>query len=539
VVEPRLSLQWFVKVATLAKAAGDAVRDGRTTIYPAELAKRYFDWVDNMHDWCISRQLWWGHRIPVWYGPNDTGGGPEGQGGGKEAVVCVGPDEEPPSGEGWRQDPDVLDTWFSSALWPFSTLGWPEQTVDLQRFYPNTVLVTGYDILFFWVVRMMMFSLYAMDDVQPFHHVYLHGLIRDAQGKKMSKSRNNVIDPLDWLDTFGADATRFTLARFANPGADMALSEEWAAGSRNFCTKLWNASRFALLNGASTAIPLPDRAELTDADRWILDRADALVSEVDNQFAGYQFAKLCDGLYHFTWDEFCDWYLELAKVQLAEGGDRERHTRAVLGHVLDALLRLLHPVIPFVTEVLWTSLTGNESLMVADWPAASGAPADPHAATQVVWFQMLVTEIRRVRSSQRVPPGQWVEARLVGLGAFDLESWEPALRQMCRLRPPSDRFVPTDAATNGQTYQSVYGEGGLSFELDLSGTVDVEAERKRLAKDLAAAEKELAQTEAKLGNPQFAGRAPADVVAKIKARRELAAAEIDRIGARINALTGV
>ena len=368
VVEPRLSLQWFVKVAPLAKAAGDAVRDGRTTVHPPEMAKRYFDWVDNMHDWCISRQLWWGHRIPVWYGPDDK-------------VVCVGPDDEVPEGEGWHQDPDVLDTWFSSALFPFSTLGWPDRTADLARFYPNQLLVTGYDILFFWVARMMMFGLYAMDGVQPFDHLYLHGLVRDPTGKKMSKSRGNVIDPLDWLDRFGADATRFTLARGANPGADMAISEEWAAGSRNFGNKLWNATRFALLQGATVAGELPPRASLTDADRWILDLTDTVVSEVDALFEDYQFAKLCDALYHFTWDELCDWYLEMAKVQMAEGGERAGATRAVLGHVFDRVLRLLHPLIPFVTERLWTTLTGGESLVVAEWPTATGQQADDDRRT--------------------------------------------------------------------------------------------------------------------------------------------------------------
>ncbi|MFC0547663.1 valine--tRNA ligase [Kutzneria chonburiensis] len=513
VVEPRLSLQWFVNVGPLAKAAGDAVRDGRTTVHPPELAKRYFDWVDNLHDWCISRQLWWGHRIPVWYGPDGE-------------VVCVGPDEQPPTGEGWHQDEDVLDTWFSSGLWPMSTLGWPDKTADLAKFYPTSVLSTGYDILFFWVARMMMFGLYAMDGAQPFDHVYLHGLIRDAAGKKMSKSRGNVIDPLNWLDTYGADAARFTLARGANPGSDMALAEEWAGGSRNFCTKLWNASRFALLNGATTAVPVPARDELTDADRWILDRADQVVSEVDGLFDGYEFAKLCEALYHFTWDEYCDWYLELAKVQIAEGGARAEATRAVLGHVLDKLLRLLHPVIPFITETLWTALTGGESLMIAEWPTVSGAPVDAVAAQRIDTVQRLITEVRRFRADQGLRPGQKVPARLSGVDEADIVGQLSAIRAIARLEEPADGF----------TASASLDVVGVHVELDTSGTIDVAAERKRLAKDLAAAEKELAQCDGKLNNQAFVDKAPAQVVDKIKARREAAVADIARVSARLDAL---
>jgi valyl-tRNA synthetase len=519
VVEPRLSLQWFVKVEPLAKAAGDAVRDGRTTVHPPELAKRYFDWVDNMHDWCISRQLWWGHRIPVWYGPNDK-------------VVCVGPDEEPPSGEGWTQDPDVLDTWFSSALFPFSTLGWPDQTADLRRFYPNQLLVTGYDILFFWVARMMMFGLYAMDDRQPFDHLYLHGLVRDPTGKKMSKSRGNVIDPLDWLDRFGADATRFTLSRGANPGADMAISEEWAAGSRNFCNKLWNATRFALMNGASTEHAVPARDSLTDADRWILDATDAVVAEVDDLYEDYQFAKLCDALYHFTWDDLCDWYLEIAKVQIAEGGERADATRAVLGHVFDIVLRLLHPLIPFVTERLWTTLTGNESLVIADWPKAEGTAADADAARRIAGVQKLVTEVRRFRSDQGVKPGQRVQTRLSGVDEAGLSALLPSVSSLARLEAPGDAFTPS------ASLEVPLADGTVHVELDLSGTVDLAAERKRLEKDLAVARKELAGCDAKLGNPNFTDKAPAEVVDKIRSRRDVAAADIARITARLESFGG-
>jgi valyl-tRNA synthetase len=337
VVEPRLSMQWFVRVEPLARAAGDAVRDGRVTLHPKELEKRYFDWVEDMHDWTISRQLRWGHRIPIWYGPDGE-------------VRCVGPDEQPPNeADGWRQDQDVLDTWFSSGLWPFSTLGWPQDTAELRHYYPTAVLVTAYDILFFWVARMMMFGLYAMEGQPPFEHVFLHGLIRDQHGKKMSKSRGNTIDPLALIEGYGADALRLTIARGANPGADMALSEAWVAGSRNFSTKLWNATRFALAHGADPHGEI-DPVLLTDADRWIRDRIAAVNTEVDALLEGFQFAKATELLYHFTWDEFCDWYLELAKVQLSESPQRAANTRAVLGTVLDVLLRLLHPVMPFITE---------------------------------------------------------------------------------------------------------------------------------------------------------------------------------------------
>ena len=518
VVEPRLSLQWFVKVEPLARAAGDAVRDGRTEIHPADLSKRYFDWVDNLHDWCISRQLWWGHRIPVWYGPDDE-------------IRCVGPDERPPSAEdGWHQEEDVLDTWFSSGLWPFSTLGWPDQTADLAKFYPTSVLSTGYDILFFWVARMMMFGLYAMDDVQPFDHVYLHGLIRDAHGKKMSKSRGNVIDRLDWLDRYGADALRFTLARSANPGTDMALAEEWAAGSRNFCTKLWNATRFALTNGATTAVPVPPRDELTDADRWILDRTDALVSEVDQLFEDFQFAKLSESLYHFVWDEFCDWYLELAKVQIAEGGARADATRAVLGTTLDIVLRLLHPITPFITETLWTALTGGESVVIADWPKPTGGTADEQAATRIESVRKLVTEIRRFRSEQGLRPGQRVPAKLSGTGHAGLQAHEKAIRSLARLDESDDSF------TASASLDASLATGKIVVKLDLSGAIDVAAERKRLAKDLAGAEKERTQCESKLANPNFLSRAPEDVVAKIRQRRDAATAEITRLNAQLAAL---
>src|SRR3954451_1402264 len=447
VIEPRLSEQWFVKAGPLAKAAGDAVRDGRVTIHPASMAQRYFDWVDNMHDWCISRQLWWGHRIPVWYGPAGE-------------MRCVGPGEEPPAG--WRQDEDVLDTWFSSALWPFSTLGWPDETPDLRRFYPTDVLLTGYDIIFFWVARMMMFGLYAMDGQVPFRTIALTGLVRDAHGRKMSKSKGNVVDPLDWMDAYGSDALRFTLARGANPGADVPVSEEWVQGSRNFCTKLWNATRFALLNGATVEGDLPGRADQSVIDRWILARLAAVSGQVDAAYEDFQFARGTELLYHFVWDELCDWYLELAKLVLRESGPAADVTRRVLGEVLDVVLRLLHPVVPFVTDALWTELTGGQSVVVAAWPALDAASArDDGALAEVADLQRLVTEVRRFRSDQGLRPGRRVPARLAGLAGGPLSEHEGQVRALADLDPAGDGFAPSASVV------VTAGGASVTVELDL------------------------------------------------------------------------
>lgn len=504
VVEPRLSLQWWVRVETLAKAAGDAVRDGRVVIEPESMRSRYFQWVDGLRDWCISRQLWWGHRIPVWYSPD-----------GDDA--CFGPDETPPAG--WTQDEDVLDTWFSSALWPFSTLGWPADTADLRRYYPTTVLVTGYDILFFWVVRMMLFGLYAMDGEVPFRTVVLHGLVRDASGKKMSKSRGNVVDPLVWIDEYGADAVRLSLLQGANPGADQAINEEWVKGTRNFGTKLWNATRFALMSGATVEGPLP--VQPVGPDAWILSRLHEVVAEVDALYERYEFAKIVDVLYHFAWDEVCDWYIELAKLAL--NGPGAADTRRVLGEVLDTLLRLLHPMIPFVTEELWTALTGGESAVIAPWPVADPSRADAAATADVELIQAVVTEVRRFSGEQGLKPGQRVPGRVSGASP----AVEPAIRSLLRLTEPGDGFTATAALTTAS---------GVSIELDLSGTIDVAAERARLEKARVAAEKERAVNAGKLGNEAFVSKAPPEVITKVRERLAAAEAELARIDAALTAL---
>ncbi len=506
-VEPRLSKQWFVKVAPLAKAAGDAVRDGRIKIEPEELAPRYFDWIDNMHDWCISRQLWWGHQIPVFYGPNG------------EVVVC-GPDEVPPAG--YIQDPDVLDTWFSSGLWPFSTLGWPDKTDDLAKFFPTSVLVTGYDILFFWVARMVLLGLFVTDGIAPFHTIALHGLVRDRFGKKMSKSRGNTVDPIEFMDKYGSDALRFTLARGANPGTDQAIAEEWIGGSRNFATKLWNASRFAIMNGANIEGEVPAFDSLNAIDQWILTRLDETIEEVDQLFEKFEFAKACEIIYHFAWDDLCDWYLELSKATFAAGGSEADKSRRVLGHVLDQLLRLMHPTMPFITEELWCSFTGGETLVTAAWPKFSIESRSEDSKAVVTQLQDLITEIRRFRNDQGIKTSAKVGANFQGLDS--LSNYEAAIRQVCRIEPITGS--PSAAIEVGK----------VKVEFDLTGAIDVVAERARLTKDLATAEKDRATAKVKLENEGFMAKAPIEVVQEIRERLAQTTADIESITAQLAAL---
>jgi len=460
-VEPRLSKQWFVKVAPLAKAAADAVRDGRVKIEPEQMSPRYFEWVDNMHDWCISRQLWWGHRIPVFYGPND------------EVVVC-GPDEKPPAG--YTQDPDVLDTWFSSALWP-----------------------TGYDILFFWVARMMIMGLFAMDGKQPFNVIALHGLVRDQFGKKMSKSRGNTVDPIEFMDKYGSDALRFTLARGANPGTDQALAEDWIAGSRNFATKLWNATRFAMLNGANIDGDLPKRSELNAIDNWILTRLDQTISSADELFEKFEFAKACELIYHFAWDDLCDWYLELSKSTFAKADDSAKQSARVLGEVLDQLLRLMHPVMPFITEELWCYLTNGESLMITQWP-------------------------KSVRNDQGIKSTAKVVAKFSGLKEAGLESYEAALRHIVKCEAGGTNFTAKTQI------------GNVIVDFDLTGAIDLVAERARLTKDLQIAQKDRDTAKVKLDNEGFMAKAPMEVVTEIRARLSQTTEDIARITALLEKL---
>ena len=504
-VEPRLSMQWFVRVAPLAKAAGDAVREGHVKIEPKELEPRYFEWIDNMHDWCISRQLWWGHQIPVWYGAQGD-------------VLVLSPDEKAPAG--YVQDPDVLDTWFSSGLWPFSTLGWPEITPDLKKFYPTSVLVTGYDILFFWVARMMMMGIFAMDGVAPFPVISLHGLVRDRFGKKMSKSRGNTIDPLEFMDRYGADALRFALAQKANPGTDQALAEEWVGASRNFATKLWNATRFAIMNGANIDGPLPAIDSLNAIDKWILSRLAETIHEVDHLLETYEFARACDLIYHFAWDDLCDWYLELSKESFASG--ESAPTKRVLGHVLDQLLALMHPIMPFITEELWTAFTGGESLVITNWPLSEKSHIDKKSEKLVSELQAIITEVRRFRNDQGIKTTQKVPGRFIA--SSDIAAYAPAMSFVLKLE--NKDFTPSAS----------FDIGTVKVELDLTGTIDIGAERARLTKDLATAHKDLQTAQVKLSNEGFMAKAPENVVVEIKERLVTTSADIERITAQLAAL---
>jgi valyl-tRNA synthetase len=513
VVEPRLSDQWFVKVRPLADKAARAVRDGRTRFVPESQTKPFLDWLDNLHDWCISRQIWWGHRIPAWYGPD-----------GEIEVSRTDLDRD-----GWVQDEDVLDTWFSSQLWPFSVFGWPDETPELETWFPTSTLVTAPDINTFWVSRMLMISLWFLDEV-PFRVVHNHGLVRDEHGKKMSKSFGNVVDPLDLVEKYGADATRFALLRSAAPGADVPLAEEWVEGTKRFANKLWNACRFALSNLQGTRPgALPPLDDLALEDRWILSRLEATHVEVDRGFDGYDWPVVARALYHFAWDELADWYLEAVKVRVY--GDDEAAAevaRAVLARVLDDLLRLLHPFMPFVTEALWRALTGahggGESLMVASWPSGEEQLADPASEHAFAVIQDLVTELRKFRSQNSIPPSARFEVTVASSEAALLERHADLVTALAGL----DGIDLVDGLTERAGTSKVVFRAGEA-QIELAGLIDVEGELQRLDKELDKARADLEKVEAKLANESFVAKAPEKVVAQQRARRE----EIERVIAEL------
>jgi valyl-tRNA synthetase len=510
VVEPYLSLQWYVKVKSLAEPALAAAQgdNPRTRIFPDQWRRNYIDWMENIQDWCISRQIWWGHRIPAWYCDHC----------GKVTVKREDPTICGACGSsGIRQDPDVLDTWFSSALWPFSTMGWPDKTSELAAFYPTSCLVTGFDILFFWVARMMMMGLHFMEEV-PFHEVYIHALVRDAQGQKMSKSKGNVIDPITVIDSYGTDAFRFTLAAFAAQGRDIKLAEERIAGYRNFANKIWNAARFVLMNmeGFDPDAVIFANLHLSEAEMWILHRLNETTRETNRALVEYRYNEAAMGLYQFTWSEFCDWYVELSKKALY-GDDLERMNmcRYVLWYVLEQLLRLLHPFMPFITEEIWQTLPGNkptQSIMLAPYPTPSVDLDFSKAAANMEKVMAVISGIRNIRGEMEVPPSREI-AVMLSCGSHEsltlMRHNEGAIIGLARVADLAigmDIEKPEDA--------SLQVAGDLQIFVPLRGIVDVEEEEKRLAKEIAKFDKDIDFLAIKLENPSFVERAPADVVAK-------------------------
>jgi len=514
IVEPTLSEQWFVKIAPLAGPAVEAVKSGRARIMPESEAKKYFNWMDNIRDWCISRQLWWGHRIPAWHCQDCPAG----------AGLSVSRTDLSAcpkcQSKNIDQDPDVLDTWFSSALWPFSTLGWPEQSrfggTELKQFYPNSVLVTGFDILFFWVARMMMMGIHFMKDV-PFRDIYLHGLVRDERGEKFSKTKGNVIDPLEIIDQSGADALRLALVFLAFTGRDLKLSMKRIEDSRHFINKIWNASRFALSQLKDFEPPSPKPAELSLADRWILSRLQAAAAQTRRLIDSYQFSEAAQAVYHFFWDEFCDWYIEWSKpfFYRPESPEQKTAAQATIREVLDQALRLLHPFMPFVTEEIWQAMPGHgESLMTAQFPAADPEKTDPVAEAAASDLIEAVSAIRLLRSENMAPIGAKVQVLI--LADDDATAKFFSEHRLYLESPPQVNIKELEVRAGGEKPQSFVAQRVRKAEVcvGLAGLIDFEKERSRLEKEREKLNKELLKIEFMLLKPGFADKAPAEVVAK-------------------------
>ncbi|WP_181706953.1 valine--tRNA ligase [Chthonobacter rhizosphaerae] len=513
-IEPYLTDQWYVNAAELAKPAIASVREGRTTFVPKNWEKTYFDWMENIQPWCISRQLWWGHQIPAWYGPDGKVFVAE-----SEAEALAEAAAHYSAETALTRDEDVLDTWFSSALWPFSTLGWPDETPELARYYPTNVLVTGFDIIFFWVARMMMMGLHFMDQ-EPFSDVYIHALVRDEKGAKMSKSKGNVIDPLNLIDEYGADALRFTLAAMAAQGRDIKLATSRVAGYRNFATKLWNATRFAEMNGCARVAGFDPSGVTETLNRWIVTETGRAARDVTEAVDAYRFNDAAAAIYRFVWNGFCDWYLELAKpVLTGDDGPAKDEVRATCGWVIDEILKLLHPFMPFITEELWAA-TGEwgpartEILALTRWPDLPVQESD--AADEINWLVDVISEIRSVRAEMGLAPGIQVPLVLVG-GSAKVRGWlathTPAIQRLARVSE-----VSTADAAPPQSAQIVLADGVVA--LPLAGVVDLDAERSRLGKEETKLEGEISRIDKKLSNEQFVAKAPEDVVEEERTKRE-------------------
>ncbi len=509
VVEPYLTDQWYVNAKELAKPAIAAVRDGKTVFVPKNWEATYFNWMENIQPWCISRQLWWGHQIPAWYGPD-----------GKPFVALTEAEAQKEADKHYgkasaiKRDEDVLDTWFSSALWPFSTLGWPDETPEVKRYYPTNTLVTGFDIIFFWVARMMMMGLHFQKKV-PFADVYIHRLVRDASGAKMSKSKGNVVDPLGIIDDYGADALRFTLARAAAQGHDIRLGPQDVENNRNFATKLWNAARFAEMNGCATAAGFDPKSAKETLNRWIAHETGHAAQEITSAIDAYKFNDAAAAAYRFVWNIYCDWYLELAKpVLLGPDGDAKRETQAVVAWARDEILKMLHPFMPFITEELW-AVTGQrpQLLALSEWPKVEGL-ADDKAEAEIGWVIDLVTAIRSIRAEMNITAA--IPVVLAGASKETqarAQRWAEFIKRLARISEISSAA----SAPQGSVQLVVRGEVAA---LPLIGVIDLAAERARLSKEIQKADADIARVDAKLGNANFVARAPEEVVEEEKEKRE-------------------
>jgi valyl-tRNA synthetase len=569
VLEPFLTDQWYVDAKTLARPAMAAVRDGKTVFVPPQWEATFFNWMENIQPWCISRQIWWGHQIPAWYGPRLIDGKFQyevGNGGDNEVFVATSQEELRPEVEKfygkpiqflsswhdltrpdvvasmkedhavfvWR-DEDVLDTWFSSALWPFSTLGWPDETPELKRFYPTSTLVTGFDIIFFWVARMMMMGSHFMKEV-PFHDVYIHALVRDERGQKMSKSKGNVIDPLAVIDDYGADALRFTLAAMAAQGRDIKLSAQRVEGYRNFATKLWNAARFAEINGCKIVDGFDPYSAKILINKWIITQFGDTLGNVEKALDDYRFNDAANSIYQFVWSLYCDWYLELTKpIFVGLDEEAKRETRATVAYIRDEIVKILHPFMPFVTEELWRVTESERQepmLALSKWPSEQPHFSDAHE--ELGWLIELVTAIRSVRVEMNVPASSLIPLDLINPSATTLERaklWDDALNRLAKISGAFTRPAPQP----GSVQLVVAGDVAA---LPLKGVIDLTAERARLAKEMAKCDADIARVEAKLGNPNFVARAPEEVVEEEKEKREEAQMRKAKIAEALERLEG-
>jgi valyl-tRNA synthetase len=553
VLEPFLTDQWYVDAKTLAAPAIAAVRAGKTVFVPGQWEATFFNWMENIQPWCISRQIWWGHQIPAWYGPDGKIFVTESEDDAvADALAHYTDIEEITAEEGHdiaadperrarfaneylHRDEDVLDTWFSSALWPFSTLGWPDETPELKRYYPTSVLVTGFDIIFFWVARMMMAGLHFMREV-PFTTVYIHALVRDASGAKMSKSKGNVIDPLEVIEEYGADALRFTLAAMAAKGRDIKLSAQRVEGYRNFATKLWNAARFAEINECVTVADFAPNSVKLLVNEWIISQLADTLGKIEIALDDYRFNDAANGLYHFVWNLYCDWYLELTKPILV-GFDEQakRETRATIAYVRDQILKVLHPFMPFITEELWHVTTSDRrepTLALAAWPGRQ--PHFPDAHEEVGWLIDLVSSIRSVRTEMNVPAGALVQVEFVNPSETTrkrAELWDHALNRLARI----SGSVISEKVRPGSIQIVVRGD---VVALPIAGVIDLAAEQARLTKEMTRAEADIARVDAKLGNANFIARAPEEVVEEEKEKREEAEARLAKIAEALERLKG-